>query len=154
MHIRHIRGSLPALLLAPALILSVMFVVRTRATSDAKNEKRSTLGSSATEAVASQAVTQNIYKQHIRVWVHNDGIRPRISHAKPGTVRLTVANETALQAELVVERVLPNQASETIGSVRLRAQRKRATRELLLTVGEYVIYERSRPELKGTLMVD
>lgn len=105
------------------------------------------------EALDSVSQSIPVYKQRVRFWIHGDGIRPRIVHAKPGLALVTCENKTILNAELVVERVLPNGALQPFGNVALSATGGRRTQEFPLTEGEYVVYEGSRPEFKGTIVV-
>jgi len=109
-------------------------------------------GSNAESAVSiSQSVP--VYKQRVRVWIHGDGIRPQIVHAKPGLVNLTLENKTILNAEIMIERLLPNQAVTPIGTITISPERARGNQELLLDEGEYVLYERGRPRFKAKLVV-
>jgi hypothetical protein len=105
------------------------------------------------EALVSVSQSTPLYKQRVRFWIHGDGIRPRIVHAKPGLVIVTCENKTVLNAELVIERLLPNRALQTLGGVVVSAEGGRRTQEFPLTEGEYVVYERSRPEFKATIVV-
>jgi hypothetical protein len=66
---------------------------------------------------------------------------------------VTCENKTVLNAELVIERLLPNRALQTLGGVVVSAEGGRRTQEFPLTEGEYVVYERSRPEFKATIVV-
>jgi len=105
------------------------------------------------EALVSASQSIPVYKQRITFWIHGDGIRPRIAHAKPGLVLVTCENKTILNAELVIERVLPNRALQAFGNVALAAEGHKRSHEFPLTEGEYVVYERSRPEFKATIVV-
>lgn len=96
-----------------------------------------------------------LYKQAVRVWVHADGVRPRVVHAAPGLVVLRVENETGADATLVVERVVAAHQAR-IGAARLVTPwlGKRAHAEVAIGAGEYVYYEESRPQLTGRLVVE
>jgi hypothetical protein len=100
-------------------------------------------------------VSQSIpnYRQRVRFWVHGDGIRPRIAHAKPGTVLVMCENKTLIAADLVIDRLSANQAVQAVGAINVSSSPGAATQEVVLTPGDYVVYERSRPELKATLVV-
>ena len=95
-----------------------------------------------------------VFESRIRVWIHGDDIRPNVIHARPGWVQLTAQNETAIDASLVVERVLPGQPNSLVGRIPTLVGNKRATQELVLGVGQYVFYEELRPNIRGTLLVE
>jgi hypothetical protein len=107
--------------------------------------------SSESHVLVSQSIPS--YRQRVRFWIHGDGLRPRIAHAKPGTVLLTCENKTLLDAELIVERASLNQIVQAVGVIGVSSSVRRATQEVVLTPGDYVVYERSRPEMKATLVV-
>lgn len=105
------------------------------------------------EFQVSMSQTVPAYKQRVRIWIHGDGIRPQIVHAKPGLVNLLVENKTLLNAEMIVERLLPNQIVESVGTIAVSSERARRNHDLLLSEGEYLLYERSRPRFKAKLVV-
>lgn len=107
--------------------------------------------SSSGRVLVSQAIPS--YRQRVRFWVHGDGIRPRIAHARPGAVLLMCDNKTLITAELVIERLSANQSVQAVGAINVGSSPGAATQEVVLTPGDYVVYERSRPELKATLVV-
>jgi hypothetical protein len=106
---------------------------------------------SESQVLVSQSIPS--YRQRVRFWIHGDGIRPRIAHAKPGTVRLTCENKTLLDAQLVVERLPANQTVQAVAAINVSSSLGTSAQEVVLTPGDYVVYERSRPAMKGTLIV-
>jgi hypothetical protein len=105
------------------------------------------------QASASQSAAA-VYRQTVRVFVHTDSVRPRLIHLRPGPVTLRAENETGADVALIVERVTAGQPSHQVARVIASHDDKRGHGELALGVGEYVFYEESRPQLKGTLIVE
>lgn len=104
------------------------------------------------QASASQR-SDAVYRQTVRVFLHADSVRPRLIHLSPGPVTFRAENETGADAALVVERVAAGQSSHRAARVVAEREKKRGHGELELGVGEYVFYEESRPQLRGTLVV-
>lgn len=145
---RQIGSSWPAILiLAAASVFMTVFVVQTRATTD---EEQLAVGSS--KAGPSQILPQNIYKPTLRIWVHGDGIRPRMMRTSPGLVVLRVENGTRSDISLVLEKVRPGEVIQ-VARVTTSNQGRRARHQLPLGVGEYVYYDEARPRIRGTLIV-
>jgi hypothetical protein len=95
------------------------------------------------------------YRQTVRVWVHADDVRPRVIRAAPGAISLRAENETGGDVALVVEKVSAGGgAPEREARVVVTGEGRRARLELSLVAGEYVFYEESRPQFKGTLLVE
>jgi hypothetical protein len=93
-------------------------------------------------------------RQLIRVWIHGDDIYPFVVHARPGPIFLRAENETQSDVTLVVEQVVPGQSNQELTRIRTVREGQRAGQELALGVGEYLFYEVSRPEIRGTLLVE
>jgi hypothetical protein len=111
----------------------------------------------ATDAIASTAVQgqgQSEFIQTIRVFIHPEDLYPGIVTVRPGKVRLVAENETLTDVSLVVERVSPGQARQTVAGIRTVDPAKRDRQELTLGTGEYVFYEESRPQQQGRIIVD
>ena len=102
------------------------------------------------------SVSQSIpsYRRRVRFWIQGDDIRPRIAQTKSGAVLLTCENKTLLDAELVVEQSSAQQTIQAVGAITVSSSLGAATtQEVVLVPGNYVVYERSRPEMKATLVV-
>ena len=93
------------------------------------------------------------FKQRIRVFVHRNDIRPQIIHAWPGKAVVSVENVSQADVSLQIERLLPN-LNLPVGAVNLTASVNRLPQELTLAVGEYVLYDASRPTIRGRLIVE
>lgn len=93
------------------------------------------------------------FKQHIRIWIHGDEVRPKTVHAWPGPALVMVENETPASVSLQIDRVLPNR-TQLLGTVNIPGLTKRLRQEVTLGVGEYVFYEASRPTVRGRLIVE
>jgi hypothetical protein len=104
-----------------------------------------------TESPAQQHAAPE-FKQHLRVFVHKDDIRPAVLRAWPGKAVVSVENESQADVSLQIERVLPS-GNQSVSGVSLPAQAKRLPQEVTLGVGEYVFYETSRPTIRGRLIV-
>ncbi len=93
------------------------------------------------------------FKQRIRIWIHGDDIRPKVIHASPGKIVISVENETKADLSLRIERQNPT-SSRFIDTMNLPAKAKRLQHEVNLGVGEYSFYEASRPDIRGRLIVE
>ena len=93
-------------------------------------------------------------KPMIRVFIHPDDIYPSLIRARPGLLRFRAENETLTDVTLVLERIVSGHSTQEVARVSTVRQANRADQEVGLGVGQYVFYEASRPEIKGTLIVD
>jgi len=98
-------------------------------------------------------VTPALFTPRIRIWIHGDDVHPHAIHAWPGKAMLTLENETHADISLQIEGPLPN-LTQLVGAVNLSARSKRLQREIILSAGEYVFYESSRPTIRGRLIVE
>ena len=111
----------------------------------------------ASVSIASKPVRgqgQSEFIRTIRVFVHPEDIYPGVAFVKPGKIGLVVENETQADVSLVVERVSPGQAPQSVTAVRTVNHGKRNRQDLTLGTGEYVFYEESRPQQRGRIVVD
>lgn len=90
----------------------------------------------------------------IRVFVHEFDLYPSVVRTTPGKVLLRAENEKRSDIALVVERLVPGQSSQRTARIQAARHIRRTHQELTLGVGEYVFFEESRPELRGTLIVE
>lgn len=104
-------------------------------------------------ATAARGQSGPVYKPTLRVWVHVDSVRPALLQAAPGTVVVRAVNETESDVSLVVERVAEGPPAERVARVTVTPQDKDRRQEVVLTAGEYVYYEESRPDIQGRLVV-
>ena len=104
-------------------------------------------------AAAAQEKGQGELIRTIRVFIHPDDIYPSGVVVKPGKIRLTAENETLSDIALIVERVNPGQARQSVAALRTVNQGKRIRQELTLGAGEYIFYEESRPQQQGRIIV-
>ncbi len=86
----------------------------------------------------------------VRVFVHEDDVYPDLIHTRPGLVRLRVENETAGDVVLALD---PGGGQQFTAQVVTTGQAKRADGIVLLSEGEYIYFEASRPEVTGKLIV-
>lgn len=101
-----------------------------------------------------RASSEVSYNQYVRVWVHADSVSTDIGRVRPGKVILVAENQTHCGINLVLQRVVAGQASQVITAVTASSLDQRAQQVLLLTAGEYVLYEQSNPEAQTTLLVE
>lgn len=92
--------------------------------------------------------------QLVRVWVHGDDLYPDVVKARPGKIFFRVENQTQSDVAIVVERVMPGQASQRLSRVATTGKARRADQHMTLGEGEYVFYAESKPEYKGLLIVE
>ena len=121
------------------------------------NDTASALAHSSMPVVASTAENvpgQGRFVQTIRVFIHPEDIYPGSVVVKPGKIDLVAENETLTEVSLVVERVNPGQAHQSVAAVRTVDRLKRNRQELTLDAGLYVFYEESRPRQQGKIIVD
>lgn len=131
----------------------------TRTPASAESQTSASVAATPEAATQTDAQPEAVHKPTVRVWVHSDGVRPRVLHASPGPAVLRVENETRSTVALRLDRVPPGQVGregrrEMAARVALEAQRKRGRRYLVLLPGEYVFYDEARPQLTGTLIVE
>jgi hypothetical protein len=89
----------------------------------------------------------------IRFVLLDTGLYPRQMRVNQGLINLVVEDQNGNSEGLVLDRIV-NGANERITTIR-RIQDARRGRELLrLTPGQYVVYDASRPNNKGALIVD
>lgn len=100
------------------------------------------------------AQTEKTPRLLVRVWIHNEDLYPNVVRVRPGAIYLRAENETLGDVALAIESDRPGQAPVRLASLRTSRQEKRVSQEIQLGVGEYVFYEESRPELRGTLIVE
>jgi hypothetical protein len=91
--------------------------------------------------------------QSLRVFVHPDDIYPLVERVRPGRLMLRAENRRQADVVLVLEKVVPGQANQAVTAIRARAATIRTSQEVNVGEGEYVFYEESRPEIRGTLIV-
>jgi hypothetical protein len=111
-------------------------------------------GGAANSSSSAPALQENTRARLVRVWVHGDAIYPETLRIPPGKVLIRAENETQSEINLIVERVRPGQANQSVARVRAVVDQKRANQEMTLGVGEYVYYDESQPQYKGTLIVE
>lgn len=90
----------------------------------------------------------------VRVWVHPDDIYPDVVKARAGQALLMAENERTTDISLVVERVIPGHSNQAVASISASNIAKRAGNVMSLSVGQYIFYEQTRPDLRGTIVVD
>jgi hypothetical protein len=143
-----VKKSLPAFLLTLPLLTAVLLA--NRAGGVAGNIAGTT---HAQPAAAIQSPSESGRGQLVRIWIHGEDIYPSIVRVRPGRVLLVAENETQSDVDVVLERVLPDHARQNVARVSCAQKAKRADGEVTLGAGEYVFYEQTQPEVKGTLIV-
>ena len=92
--------------------------------------------------------------QLVRVFVHEFDLYPDLIKIKSGKIFLRAENEKRMDIALIVERASPGQTTQQITRISAARNLKRAGQELILDAGEYVFYEESNPDLRGTIIVE
>jgi hypothetical protein len=93
------------------------------------------------------------FKQHLRVYVHGDDLRPRIIHAWPGKAVIEIANEGNADISLKVERVVSDRR-QLESTINLLSRSKKAQQDLTLVAGEYALYDEAHPNSRVKLLVE
>jgi hypothetical protein len=93
------------------------------------------------------------FKQHLRVWIHGDDLRPRIIHAWPGKALIEIANEDRADLSLQLKRITPP-GLQLASSISVAIQSRRSQQELSLGVGEYVLYDEAHPNSRVKLLIE
>ncbi|HXG94388.1 MAG TPA: hypothetical protein VNN73_18735 [Blastocatellia bacterium] len=147
------RKSVPlnAVTLFSVLLLSLAASASDKRASD--SDGKSPKSGSEKASATPQGRPAAIHRQLVRVWVHNDDIYPYVVRVKPGRILLVVENRTLTDITLIVERVLPGQARQLAARVSAVRKAIRVNGEFVLGAGEYVFYEESQPDVKGTIIV-
>jgi len=150
MDIKKVASKRVILLGLAVLVVATASAVVRRASSESAKPNTMSLS----EAGAPPQGPPDSRKQLVRVFVHGTDIYPSIVRARPGLILLRAENETQSDVTLVVERVRPGQTPAPLTRIKTIDRGKRAHEELALGVGEYVFYEESQPDIKGTLIIE
>src|SRR5258708_554501 len=98
-------------------------------------------------------IIANQAPQLARVWVYWDAVYPSVMTLRPGPVLFRVENRTPLDANIVVDNVSAGAGAQTAATATAASGALQGIQSFQLGPGEYVYYERSRPQLKGRLIV-
>lgn len=93
------------------------------------------------------------FRPRLRVYVHRDSVRPSVIHAWPGKTLISIENESGADIALQIEKTLVQQMLP-IALLKLPSHAKRAEQEVTLGIGEYVLYDLSRPNVRSRLIVE
>ena len=91
--------------------------------------------------------------QNIRFTIYDAGVYPQETHVGKGLIAVSIEDLSGASAGLVIERSNGNDHAR-IGLVRRLARHFRGKSEMVLTPGQYNVYDLGHPEQRSSLMVE